>query len=109
MPNGSSSVLYPNGTDLIFDMEYYLTTHMPLVAKIWGPHGLQSWKVIQLFDHPDGTRAPYCVQCILTWSKLTDVEIITKTESDPVFADIKNFTSEKPIFIAGMVAGEATV
>jgi hypothetical protein len=26
-------------------MDYYLSTHMPLVQEKWGPHGLKSWKV----------------------------------------------------------------
>lgn len=40
-------VSYYHGEGATFDMNYYLTVHMPLVQKHWGPHGLKSWTVVQ--------------------------------------------------------------
>ena len=37
------AVIYEKGTD--FKMDYYLSTHMPLVQEKWAPYGLKSWKV----------------------------------------------------------------
>jgi hypothetical protein len=37
----SITVLYPNVDDATFDMDYYKTTHMPMVAKEFADYGFQ--------------------------------------------------------------------
>lgn len=39
------SVLYPRSAK--FNMEYYLSTHMPLVQKSWASYGLKKYTVTQ--------------------------------------------------------------
>lgn len=108
-PSAYSTVLYPRTDDSQFDMGYYLATHMPLAAKIWGPYGLHSWQVIQFENHPDGSPSPYTVQAILHWSKIEDLEIVTKDVSKPVFDDVANFSNKSPIFMAGRWTGRSSV
>lgn len=42
-------VAYPSknkdGIATKFDMDYYLKTHMTMIDKYWGPHGMKSWDV----------------------------------------------------------------
>ena len=56
----TTTVLYPKGTN--FNMKYYLDSHMPLVGKNLGKHGLTSWKVLEFPE-----EAPFCVQATLEW------------------------------------------
>lgn len=46
------TVLYPNVSDATFNLDYYLKTHMPLVVKEFGPHGLKGWKVAKSVPTP---------------------------------------------------------
>ena len=32
-------------------MNYYLTTHMDLVKKHWGPFGMRSWTIVQFQEN----------------------------------------------------------
>lgn len=45
-------VNYPHKEGVTFDMDYYLNTHMQIVQKRWGPHGLQRWTVVK-FEEGD--------------------------------------------------------
>lgn len=42
MAPATITVVYPQGGK--FDMDYYKSTHMPLVQKKWSSHGLTSCK-----------------------------------------------------------------
>lgn len=79
-------------------MDYYLSTHMPLCGKIWGPHGLQSWQVIQFTTHPDGSKPPYKVQAILYWDNLASLDIILSKESKPIFDDVGRCKTSETAF-----------
>ena len=35
-------VTYPGTASTRFDREYYAEKHLPLVDRVWGPHGLES-------------------------------------------------------------------
>lgn len=85
---GYLTVLYANEEGSAFDMNYYLSTHMPLCGKIWGPHGLQSWQVIQFITHADGSAPPYKVQAILYRDNLESLNNILRGKSKPIFDDV---------------------
>lgn len=46
------TILYPSVSDATFNLDYYLKTHMPLVSKEFGPHGLKGWKVSRYDNRP---------------------------------------------------------
>jgi uncharacterized protein (TIGR02118 family) len=97
------SVLYKQGTT--FDMDYYRSTHMPLVQEKWGPYGLKSWQVIQL--PPD---SPYIVQATLEWDSAEDVQKAqASSAAKDIFGDIPNFASPAdPVVISGQVLFSST-
>lgn len=108
MPSNQTTeitILYPSGSDVKFDMKYYLSTHMPLVQEKWGPEGLLAWKVLEF----DG-KAGWGVQATLEFK---DVETFQKAASGPsakeVFDDVANFTNTKPTLLTGKVMGEANL
>lgn len=45
-----ATILYPNDADTKFDLEYYLTKHMPMLASNWEPVGLTGWKVTKFTE-----------------------------------------------------------
>jgi uncharacterized protein (TIGR02118 family) len=107
-PGAYSTVLYPSTPSLSFDMDYYLATHMPLCAQLWGPHGLLSWQVIRFEKHPDGSDPPYAVQAILHWDKAESLKVVTdKSVSGPIFEDVQKFSSETPVFRVGRWSGRS--
>ncbi|KAI6771435.1 hypothetical protein HG531_009060 [Fusarium graminearum] len=96
-------VVYPSGPS--FDMDYYLKTHMPLVASKWGPLGLKNYKILNFQE-----GAPYQVQATLEWE---GVEVFDKAAANEVtkeiFGDIKNFYNGEPMLLKGPVVAHESV
>ena len=93
------TVLYPKGVK--FNMDYYMSTHMPLVQKNWQSYGLQSWKVLEF-----GDDAPYKVQATLEWGSMDDFKKASSgPETKDVLGDVPNFADKEPILMPGEVVG----
>jgi uncharacterized protein (TIGR02118 family) len=101
----SCSVLYPNEPDATFDMDYYLSTHMPLVGKHFGSHGLKSWSVTEFQPGPDGAKPQFSVEATLIFDKAEQVAKAVEAEGSTVFGDVPNFSNKKPLFLMGPVKG----
>ena len=63
-----TTVLYPNEEGAIFNMDYFLGTHLPLAMKHWEQYGCQGYEVTQ-FDAMGGQKPMYSVQMIMKWEK----------------------------------------
>ncbi|KAK8200712.1 hypothetical protein M8818_006027 [Zalaria obscura] len=99
------TVIYPSASDAKFDMDYYLSSHMPLVQKLWGPAGLKGWKVIKF-----GDDAPYSVQATLEWDSMEDFQKAAAGEhTKEIMGDVTNFSNQHPHLMPGEVVGSATV
>ncbi|KAF2464097.1 uncharacterized protein BDR25DRAFT_99478 [Lindgomyces ingoldianus] len=95
------SVLYPKTASSTFDISYYLSTHMPLVADTWTKYGLKSWSVTQL-----SVDAPYSVHALMEWeSQEAFAEALKDEGTAKVMGDVENFSSEKPVLLQGEVIG----
>ena len=90
------SVMYPIGSGNKFDMDYYLTRHMPLVRERWSPMGLHEAKVIKGVATPDGSAVPYPVIALLTWDSAGAFKTAADTHGAETFGDIPNFTDVQP-------------
>lgn len=103
----SAVVLYPNEEGKKFDMDYYLATHMPLVAKHWGPMGLKSWEIVK-FDAGLGGSAPaQSVQALLYWESVDSIrKALDSDATKVVFGDVPNFTDISPSFMMGNIMGK---
>ena len=42
------TVLYPNTSDATFDMDYYLSKHMPMVGEELGPYNFKGYSVCKI-------------------------------------------------------------
>lgn len=86
---------------LTLPQDYYLKTHMPLVASSWTQYGLKSWKVVKFDDD-----APHSVQATLEWGSLDDFKKAATSESAAkVMGDVANFTDGQPTLGSGDVVG----
>lgn len=91
------NVLYTQGTK--FNLDYYLSTHMPLVQGKWTQYGLKSWKVLK---YPDD--APYSIQATLEFGSLDEFhKAAAGPEHSDIVGDIKNFADKDPLFLTGDV------
>lgn len=96
-------VMYPTTEGTKFDFEYYLGTHMKLVAEHIGPF-LQSTLVTRgLAGGPDTPPGLYAVATmVFADQQKMDAAMAV---SGPVLADIPNFTDTKPQMLVGEVVG----
>lgn len=98
------TVLYPNEEDSTFDMDYYLSTHMPLVSENWQKYGLKGWRVVQFQPGPDGAKPQYSTQATLIWDSPEDLQkAMGGEETKSVMGDVPNFSNKSPLFLAGGV------
>ena len=90
------SVLYPNSQDLVFNKEYYLNSHVPLVSKLLD----DSLKNVQVdFGLVGGTpdeAATYVVMTHLSFDSIESFEKIFPIHADELLSDIPNFTNCQP-------------
>jgi len=106
-------VAYPStnkeGGATKFDMDYYLATHMTMIDKYWGPHGMKSWdvKTFPKDKSLDGSTPPYIVVTTIYWDSLDDVKnALGAPESKETGADVANFTDVYPVIWMADVAGQ---
>lgn len=98
------TVLYPNVPDSRFDMDYYLSHHMPLGQK---EMGTKAWRVSKIVDVPGHPPAPYQVQAVLEFSSVEEIgEALTKG-TERILADIPNFTDTQAVILVGEVVGSS--
>lgn len=96
MPSAIVTILYPKTSTSTFDMEYYLSKHMPLVQEKWGSKGLQSWSIAKV-DPASG----YCVHASLVFQSVEAFQTAAKEDGPSVMGDVQNFSSEHPLMVVG--------
>lgn len=99
----SVTVSYPNDPDTKFDVNYYVSKHIPLVEKYFKSAGLQKYSVVQ-YDAQGKSKdeVPYVLQAILEWPDQASVEkAFNGEEGKPVLEDVPNFTNKQAIVYFG--------
>jgi len=97
----SLQVIYPisEGTD--FDFDYYLGTHMPLVAEHMGPHIDRTLVTKGLAGGPKTPPGHYAV-ATMVFADAAAMDAAMRA-SGPVMADVANFTNVQPQILVGEV------
>lgn len=102
MSNVQITVLYPNTSDATFDMDYYLKTHMPMVAEEWGPYNFEGYSVLKLVGTPDPkTKSEYSVQATLHFKSVEDFHAAAAAKGPKVLGDVPNFSNKEPMLMIG--------
>lgn len=91
------SVLYPNGNDKMFDMDYYCNTHAPLVAGLLGD-ALKGVTVEKgLGGAATGSSAIYIAMGNMYFNSIEEFEKAFGPNGEKIKADMANFTNSHPI------------
>jgi uncharacterized protein (TIGR02118 family) len=86
-------VSYPNQPGSRFDLDYYLTKHMPMVDQKFGPFGLSSATADQgIAGGTPGSSAQYQMQAMLMFPTIEQMQAAMAAAGAEVMADISNFT-----------------
>ena len=91
------SILYPNGEDKTFDMDYYEKKHMPMVAGFLGKN-LKFYEIDKgLAGRTPNDKVPFVA---IGYFYITDVAEYNKAigqNRDAVINDFKNYTNIQPV------------
>jgi uncharacterized protein (TIGR02118 family) len=91
------SVLYPNGEDIKFDMDYYLDTHIPMAGELIGDALKGSNIDYGLANAIPGQEIPYVVMTHLTFESVEAFQEAFTPHADKIMNDLPNFTNSNPI------------
>ena len=91
------SVMYPNGPDAKFDMEYYVGTHIALIAESVGD-ALKGASVDQgIAGGVPGEAPAYVAMGHVLFESLEAFQTSFGPHADKIMGDIPNFTNITPI------------
>lgn len=93
----SVHILYPRTEDSTFDMEYYCSTHMPMLANALGD-ACKGWGATAVVSGPWQA---------IGWAHVEDQEafdVLMKEHGAAIMADVPNYTNCVPELVVGEVA-----
>ena len=90
------SVLYPNGKDNTFDMDYYCNTHVPMVAGLLGDAVKGATVEKGLGGGSPDSPATYAAMGNLYFDSMETFEKSFGPNVDAIMADIPNFANSEP-------------
>jgi len=97
------SVYYPNSTGVRFDMNYYVSKHLPMVQKKVGP-ALKSVAAEQgIAGGAPGSSAPYVAVGHLMFDSVDAFQSAFTPHAESIMADVANYTNVQPIIQIGEV------
>ncbi len=86
-------VSYPTHAGARFDAAYYTATHIPLVERLWTPHGFTGAEVL----FPAGEQ-PWKASVLLRFSSQAAIDAALASPDTPqVLGDVANFTDIAPV------------
>jgi uncharacterized protein (TIGR02118 family) len=99
-------VSYPAAPGARFDMDYYLTKHLPLAARL--ATEMKGWAVDQgLSGGAPGSQPEFLIQAQLLFDSLEAWERTLASVGGEIMADIPKFTDIRPRLQVNQVIGES--
>jgi uncharacterized protein (TIGR02118 family) len=92
------TILYPRTEDSTFDMDYYTSTHMPLLADVLGD-ACQGWGAASI------AKGSYAA---MGWAMVTSQDAFDAAmgaRGAEVMGDVPNYTNVQPELLIGEYAG----
>ena len=90
-------ILYPNGDDKTFDMDYYEKKHMPMVAGFLGKN-LKFYEIDKgIAGRAPNDKAPYLAVGYFYISDVAEYNKAIAQNRDAIINDFKNYTNTQPI------------
>jgi uncharacterized protein (TIGR02118 family) len=91
------TVLYPNGSGAKFDMNYYVTRHMPLVRDRCAPECRGIAAESGVGGGAPGSPAPYIAVGHLTFDSVAAFQKAFTPHMAEIMGDIPNYTNTSPV------------
>ena len=91
------SVLYPNGPDKTFDMDYYCNTHLPLVGELLGDALKGATVEKGLGGAAPGSAAPFAGMGNMYFDSVEDFGAAFGPNAAKIMGDLPNFTNIEPV------------
>ena len=90
------SVMYPNSSDVTFDIDYYCDTHLPLVSRLLGDV-LKSGAVdYGVAGGVPGVEAPFVAMGHMTFNSVEEFQEAFAPNAEAIMSDLPNFTNAQP-------------
>jgi len=90
------SVLYPNGKDIKFDMEYYCNRHIPMVRQLLGSTVKGVAVEEGLAGEQPRSPAPYVAMGHLLFDSVDAFRTSFGSHAEAIMADIPKYTNSEP-------------
>ena len=90
------SVLYPNGADTKFDMNYYLTNHIPMVKQKLGSACKSVTVEEGIAGGSPGISATYVAMAHLAFDSVDTFQAAFGPHAEAIMGDIPNYTNTHP-------------
>ena len=97
------SILYPYAEGKTFNMEYYETKHMPMVAKFLGSNLVKYTIEKGVASGMPNTPLPYMAVGSFYVKSLADYQAAIGPNRDAIRADFVNYTNVAPIILVSEV------
>ena len=99
------TVLFPKTSDSHFDMDYYLSKHVPMTTTKLQSLGIPVEAEVDegLGTIPPGGTVPYAAVGYLLFEKMEDLQNGLATHGAEIMADIPNFTNVQPLIQVGNI------
>jgi len=91
------AILYPNGDDKTFDMDYYEKKHMPMVAGFLGKN-LRFYEIDKgIAGRAPNAKAPFVAIGYFYVSDVAEYNKAIAQNIDTIISDFKNYTNIQPV------------
>ena len=97
------AILYPNEEGKTFDMEYYATKHMPMVAGLFGD-ALKSMQIDKgISGRTPDEPIPFLAAGYFYFDTLADYQNAFGPNAEKILSDIPNYTNIQPTVLISEV------
>ena len=91
------AILYPNGDDKTFDMDYYEKKHMPMVAGLLGKN-LKFYQIDKgIAGRTTNDKVPFVATGYFYVENVAEYNKAIAQNRDAVISDFKNYTNIQPV------------
>ena len=97
------SIMYPYAEGKTFNMEYYETKHMPMVAKLLGSNLIKYTIEKGLASGIPNQPLPFMAIGVFYVKSLNDYQAAITPNRDAIRADFSNYTNISPVILVSEV------